>query len=77
MSEYLVQSMPKISFGHLLVTFCGGYQYNIVRLYCEKNHDINQLTPIPPKSNVSVKDTNLGTAGQTCSCLRPRIQSNS
>lgn len=46
MSEYLVQSMPKISFGHLLVTFCGEYQYNFTILYCEKS----QHQPINPNN---------------------------
>ena len=44
MSEYLVLITLKKSFGHLLVTFCGEYQYNIVRLNCEKS----QHQPINP-----------------------------
>ena len=37
MSECLNQITLKNSFGHLLVTFCGEYQYNFTILYCEKS----------------------------------------
>lgn len=46
MSEYLNQITLKNSFGHLLVTFSGEYQYNFTILYCEKS----QHQPINPNN---------------------------